>query len=398
MAGPLEGVRVLDFTHAMAGPFGTMVLADLGADVMLVSRTDETDGELRGLGPYVNGRSTYRFSVERGKRNLQIDLKNPEGREIALQLAEKSDIIAENFTPGTMDRLGLGYEVVSKSNPRLIYASCSGHGQTGPYAKQGAMDVVAQAMSGIMSITGEPDGRPMRIGASLGDSMGGTFLAMGVISALYEREKSGLGQRLDVAMVESLMYHLENAMVRYSTSGEVPTRIGPRHPLTSPFQPFETSDGWIVVGSVRDWDAFCVVIGREQLAHDPRFRRGQTRHENHAALEPILMEVFKEKPSAEWRQALEGTCIAAPLYNIAEAMNDPQIQARGAVIEMDMPGPEEVKVRLPNTPVRLSRTTPKVERPAGWVGEHTAEILQEVLGLSPERIQALERSGAVKCR
>jgi CoA:oxalate CoA-transferase len=375
-----------------------MILADLGAEVLLVTRTDETDGELRGMGPYVNGRSTYRFSVERGKKNLQLDLKHPEGRELALQLAEKSDVLAENFTPGTMDRLGLGYEAVSRRNPRLIYASCSGHGQTGPYATRGAVDVVAQAMSGLMSVTGEAEGRPMRTGASIGDTVGGTFLAMGVIAALYEREKSGLGQRLDVAMVESLMYNLENAMVRYSATGEIPGRIGPRHPLTTPFQPFETADGWIIVASVRDWEAFCVVIGREQLAKDPRFRGGRNRHAHHAELEPLLIEVFKEKRSAEWMELLEGTCIVAPLYNIAEAMRDPQIQARGAVVEMDMPGPEERRVVLPNNPVRLSRTAPKVDTPAGWVGEHTREVLETILGLTGERVRELEAAGAVRCR
>lgn len=398
MAGPLAGIRVLDFCHAMAGPFGTMILADLGAEVILVSKVDEEDGERRGQGPYINGRSTYRFSIERGKKNIQIDLKNPEGREVALSLLENCDVLAENFTPGTMDDLGLSYDVVSQRNPRLIYASVSGHGQTGPYARRGALDVVAQAMSGLMSITGESDGRPMRAGASFGDTLGGTYMAMSVLSALYEREKSGLGQRVDVAMVEAVMYNLENAIVRYSTTGEVPGRIGPRHPLTTPFQPFETADGWIVVASVRDWEAFCVVIDRSELATDPRFERGSVRHANHAEIEPLLIEAFKVKSSAEWMDLLPPVCIVAPLYDIRQAINDPQIKARGAVVEIDYPGPEEMKAKLPNTPIHLSRTNPKVEMPASFVGEDTYEVLEDILGLSADQVRGLEERGAVNSR
>ncbi|MBM3947230.1 MAG: CoA transferase, partial [SAR202 cluster bacterium] len=254
MPGPLVGVRVLDFTHALAGPFGTMTLADLGAEVIKVERPDLTEAT-RGLGPFVNGRSTYRFSLDRGKRSIQLDLKQPQGRDLALRLAEQSDVLAENFSPGTMDGLGLGYDAVRTRNPRIVYASCSGFGQTGPYAQRSAVDIIAQAMSGLMSVTGEPGGRPMRAGASIGDTIGGTYLAMGVIAALYERERSGRGQRLDISMVEGLLYHLENAIVRYSATGEVPSQVGARHPLITPFQPFKTADGWIVVASVRDWEA-----------------------------------------------------------------------------------------------------------------------------------------------
>jgi CoA:oxalate CoA-transferase len=398
MPGPLAGVRVLDFTHALAGPFGTMILADLGAEVILVSRMTERDDEKRGNGPFVNGRSTYRFSVERGKRNVQLDLKKPEGLELALRLAEKSDVLTENFSPGTMDRLGLGYEVVARRNPRLIYASCSGHGQTGPYAERGAVDIIAQAMSGLMSITGEPDGRPMRVGASYGDSLGGSYLAMGVLAALFERERSGLGQRLDIAMVESLLYHNENAIIRYSATGRVPGRIGPKHPLTTPFQPFETKDGWIVIAGTRDWQAFCVVIGHEELADDPRFVQGPVRNEHHAELEPILIEAFRARTSEEWFRLLDGICIAAPVYNIAEAIDDPQIQARGMIVELPVPGPEERRVRVPKVPVRLSRTMPVVDRPAPFVGEDTREVLEKVLALSAEEIAGLESGGVIRCR
>ena len=400
MAGPLEGVRVLDFTHALAGPFGTMILADLGAEVVQVSRVEERDNEDRGPGPHVHGRSTYRFSADRGKRNIQINLKDPRGVELGLRLAEQSDVLTENFTPGTLERLGLGYETVSGRNPRIIYASVSGHGQTGPYARRGAFDIIAQAMSGLMSITGERDGPPMRVGASFGDTMGGAYLAMGVISALYEREKSGRGQRLDVAMVEAVMYHLENAIIRYSVTGKAPERVGARHPLITPFQSFEASDGWIVVAGVRDWEGFCVVVGREDLSKDDRFGTGQLRNANHDVLEPMLAKAFKARGSDEWARLLEGIAIVAPIYDVAQAVDDQHIRERGAVIEMPMPleGAEPRTVLLPNTPVRLSRTSPRVGRPASWVGEDTVDVLTKVLGMSGAEVGELRRAGVVNAR
>ena len=397
MAGPLVGIRVLDFTHALAGPFGTMILADLGAEVINIQRVEDTD-ETRGNGPFVNGRSTYRFSIERGKKGIQLDLKKPEGRELALHLAERCDVLTENFSPGTMDRLGLGYEEVSARNPRIIYASCSGFGQTGPYASRGAVDVIAQAMSGLMSITGDPKGGPMRVGASIGDTLGGTYMSIGVISALYEREQSGVGQRLDVSMVESVFYNLENAIIRHSATGEVPGRIGTRHPLITPFQAFQTADGWMVVAGVRDWEAFCVVIDREELAADPRYQAGDGRTTHHAELEPLLIEAFLEKTTKEWLDLLEGICLANPVNSIPDAINDPHMRARGAVIEMAVPGPEDIKVLLPNSPVHLSRTSPKVENPAPSVGEHTRLVLKTILDMSPDEIARLEEAGVIKSK
>ena len=239
MAGPLEGVKIIDFTHWLAGPFGTMILCDLGAEVIHVERITATDTN-RGDGPYVNGISSYRYSLERGKKSIQVDLKDPTGLQIVKDLINKADVVTENFSVGVMEKLGLGYEQFEGTNPGLIYASCSGYGQTGPRAQQGAFDVIAQGFSGLMSITGEPDGRPMRVGTSVGDTFGGTYMALGILSALYERDRSGKGQRIDVSMVESVIYNLENAIIRYSITGQIPQRIGTRHPLITPFQTFET--------------------------------------------------------------------------------------------------------------------------------------------------------------
>ncbi|MBI4310659.1 MAG: CoA transferase [Chloroflexi bacterium] len=397
MAGPLAGVRVLDFTHALAGPFGTMILTDLGAEVINVERVTVAD-ETRGNEPFINGRSTYRFSIERGKKNIQVDLKRPEGLDIILRLADKCDVIAENFSPGTMDDLGIGYDVVSRRNPRIIFASCSGFGQWGPYSKRGALDVIAQAMSGFMSITGEPDGRPMRAGASIGDTLGGTFMAMGVISALYEREKSGLGQRIDVSMVESVIYNMENAIIRASV-GETPARIGPRHPLLTPFQSFPTRDGWIVICGVRDWEAFCLLLGLPELAHDQRFVNSRIRHQHHGELEPLMNEALKKKTTAEWLELLSEVTLAAPLYTVPEMMDDPHIQARGVIVTLPVPGPQEgVTVKVPNSPVRMSRTPPVVDKPGPAVGEHTREVLRDIVGMGQEEIERLERAGVVKSK
>jgi CoA:oxalate CoA-transferase len=375
-----------------------MILTDLGAEVINVERVTATD-ETRGAQPFINGRSTYRFSIERGKKNIQVDLKRPEGRDLVLRLADRCDVIAENFSPGTMDDLGLGYDVVSKRNPRLIFASCSGFGQWGPYSQRGALDVIAQAMSGFMSITGEPDGRPMRAGASIGDTLGGTFLAMGVISALYEREKSGLGQRLDVSMVESVIYNLENAIIRHSATGEVPGRIGPRHPLITPFQGFETRDGWMVICGVRDWEAFCHLVELPELAQDPRFADSRIRHEHHAQLEPLLMEALKKRTTSEWLELLADVTLAAPILSIAEMMNDPHIQARGTIVTLPVPGPKEgVTVKVPNSPVRLSRTPPAVDKPGPAVGEHTRQVLHDILGMGQAEIEGLEQAGVVKSK
>jgi len=397
MAGPLTGVRVLDFTHALAGPFGTMILTDLGAEVINVERVTVSD-ETRGNQPFINGRSTYRFSIERGKKNIQVDLKHPEGVDLILRLADKCDVIAENFSPGTMDDLGIGYDVVSQRNPRLIFASCSGFGQWGPYAKRGALDVIAQAMSGFMSITGEANGRPMRAGASIGDTLGGTYMALGIVSALYEREKSGLGQRIDVSMVESVIYNLENAIIRTSV-GDVPTRIGPRHPLLTPFQSFPTKDGWMVICGVRDWEAFCLLLDLPELAHDQRFVNSRIRHEHHAELEPLLNQALEKKSTLEWLELLADVSLVAPLYTILEMMNDPHIQARDVIVTLPVPGPKAgVTVKVPNSPVRMSRTAPVVNKPGPFVGEHTRQVLSDILGASPADIERLEKAGVVKSK
>lgn len=394
MVEPLEDIRVLDFTHALAGPFGTMVLADLGAEVISVERVDLTEAE-RGPGPYVNGRSTFRLSLDRGKRSVQIDLHRPEGVNLALRLAARSDILAENFTPGVMERLGLGYEAVRAGSPHIIYASLSGFGATGPNAGRGALDIIAQATSGLMSLTGEPDGPPLRAGASFGDSLGGVYLAVGVLAALHERERTGLGRRLDISMQESVLYHLENAVVRHSATGEAPGRTGSRHPFMTPFQAFETADGWIAVAGVRDWEGFCAVLDIWDLAQDPRFADNESRTEHHAALDPRLRAAFASRGTAEWLGLLEEICLAAPVQDIGRVVNDPHLRERGAILSLPVPGPEPRTVAVPRTPVRLDGDAPGPPDPAPALGEHTDDVLQRVLGLSWAEVVSLRQAGVI---
>ena len=395
MAGPLEGVKIIDFTHWLAGPFGTMILCDLGAEVIHVERITATDSN-RGDGPYVNGISSYRYSLERGKKSIQVDLKDPTGLQIVKDLINKADVVTENFSVGVMEKLGLGYEQFEGTNPGLIYASCSGYGQTGPRAQQGAFDVIAQGFSGVMSITGEPDGRPMRVGTSVGDTFGGTYMALGILSALYERDRSGKGQKIDVSMVESVIYNLENAIIRYSITGQIPQRIGTRHPLITPFQTFETANGYICIAGLRDWEAFCFILGLEELATDDRFNTGEKRTQNHGVLEPILTEALKKQTTQHWIEVLDGIAVSGPINNLEDMIEDPHIKARNSIVTLPVPGENEQQVKVSNTPVRLSRTPADVSKRAFVVGEHTKSILNEWLNYDDKTIIDLEEKGILK--
>jgi len=396
MPGALEGVRVLDLTWVLAGPFASMVLCDLGADVIKVERPPIGD-VARMTAPIVNGESCYFLSVNRGKRSIAIDLKNEAGRELFLRLAERVDVVMENFTPGTMDALGLGYDVLSPRNPRLIYAATSGFGQTGPDRLRPALDIIAQGMGGIMSITGEPGGPPVRPGTSLGDIAAGLFTAIGVLAALHERERSGRGQMVDVAMLDCQIAILENAFARYFATGEVPGPIGTRHPVATPFQAFPTRDGYMVLalswGVENQWELFCVTIGRTELVDDPRFDTGPLRTEHHAELEPILNEALRQKTTAEWVQDFDAIGLpCGPLNNVAEAAALPQVKAREMLVEVEHP--RIGRFPLPNTPVKLSRTPGGVRGPSPLLGQDADEVLRELLGLGDAEIRRLREAGA----
>ena len=397
MLGPLEGVRVLDLTWVLAGPFASMVLCDLGADVIKLERPPIGD-VARMTAPIVNGESCYFLSVNRGKRSIAVDLKNEAGRELFLRLVERVDVVMENFTPGTMEALGLGYDVLSRRNPRVIYAATSGFGQTGPDRLRPALDIIAQGMGGIMSITGEPGGPPVRPGASLGDIAAGLYMAIGVLAALHERERSGRGQMVDVAMLDCQISILENAFARYFATGEVPGPIGTRHPVATPFQAFPTRDGYIVLamswGVENQWELFCATIGRADLIDDERFDTGPLRTEHHAELEPILSEELRKRTTAEWVREFDAIGLpCGPLNNIAQAAALPQVKAREMLVEVEHP--RVGRFPLPNTPVKLSRTPGGVWGPSPDLGQHTDDVLRELLGLSEGEIARLREAGAI---
>ena len=289
MAGPLDGVKVLDLTRVLAGPYATMVLSDLGAEVIKVERPEGGD-MARGTGPFIDGQSSYFMSINRGKKSVILDFKDEGDKQTFLELLDHFDVLVENFVPGVMKRLGLDYEVLSKRHPRLIYAAVSGFGQWGPYTKRPALDIIVQAMGGIMSITGEPGRPPVRPGSSLGDITAGLFTTIGILSALHERDRSGVGQMIDVAMLDCQMAVLENAFARYFTTGEVPTPLGTRHPVTTPFQVYATSDGYVAlafVGGAKDqWPIFCALLDRVDLIDDERFTTSWNRTLNYEESEP----------------------------------------------------------------------------------------------------------------
>ena len=386
MSGPLEGIRILDFTWALSGPFATMQLRDLGAEVWKIELVGNNEGS-RGPGPVVKGINTYFFSVNRGKKSVMIDLKSPRGRELVLGLADRADVVTENFTPGTMRELGLDYQALSARNPALVYASLSGFGQTGPYTDRRAYDVIAQGLSGILSMTGHPDGPPARVGYSIGDLAAGLYAALGIAAALVERNRSGKGQYIDVAMLDAQVNLLENAVIRYFATGESPTRLGTRHPLITPFQAFPTQDGYVVIAQAEDWPAFCRALGREELAADERFVDNRRRTANHAALELVLNEVFAASTKADWIARLNQVCLIAPLNSVGEMVEDPQVRAREMIV--DLPAWNGEIFRVSSSPLKLSRTPAQVTEGADRPGGHTEAVLRDELGLSEEVIAHL---------
>ena len=396
MPGPLDGLRILDFTWALAGPYGSMILTDLGADVIKVEPAG-IDEQRRGAGPYVHGVSTYFFSVNRGKKSLTLDLKTTEAVQIVRDLIDPAngaiDVLTENFRPGAMERLGLGYGELSALNPRLIYASTSGFGHTGPYRNRPAVDVIVQGMGGVMSITGHPGGPPTRPGYSIGDMAGGMYTAIGLLAALHERQASGLGQHVDVAMLDSQVALLENAVVRTANTDEVPGPIGTRHPLVTPFQALPTADGHCVVAGVKDWQLFCAKIDRLDLLDDPRFQTNADRTAHHAEIEPILFEAFAKRTTAEWEAELEGVCICAPLNTLPDVIADPHIAERGMIAELSVADSGET-LKVSASPVQLSRTPAQLERGASAPAEHTAEILRSI-GRSEEEIAQLAEAEVI---
>ncbi|MBL3539367.1 CoA transferase, partial [Aminivibrio sp.] len=322
---PLEGLVVLDMTRVLAGPFAAMMFADLGAEVIKIERPDGGD-DTRAYPPFQKGESAYFMSLNRGKKSVTLNLKHEKGKEILKSLARKSDILIENFKPGTMDKLGLGYEDLRKVNPRLIYAASSGFGQTGPYSSRPAYDLIIQGMGGMMSVTGPDEHTPTKVGSSVADIFAGLFTVIGVLSAVNARNRTGRGQLVDVAMLDCMVAVLENAVSRYLVSGEIPRPIGNRHPSISPFTTLATSDGAmnIAVGNDEIWKRMCAVLGMEEYVNDPRFVDNPARVENFHALKEILEERTMKNTSEHWLAEFEKAHVpSGPINDIAHVVNDP---------------------------------------------------------------------------
>ncbi len=400
MARPLEGVTILDLTWLLAGPFASMVLCDLGADVIKVERPPNGD-IARTTSPYQNGWSAYFFSINRGKRSIGIDLRHPAGTELFRRLVPTVDVVMENFTPGTMEKLGLGYDSLAPLNPRLIFASTSGFGQTGPYRDRPALDIIVQAMAGVMSITGEPGGRPVRPGVSYGDIVAGRFTAISILAALRERERSGRGQAIDISMLDCQVSVLENAIMRYFVTGQVPGPLGTRHPSATPFQAFATADGYIVValgfGDENQWHLLCAILGLTQLIDDPRFETGPRRTARHAELEPLLQAAFLRRTAREWLDDLLPAGLpCGPLNTIAQAVEDPHVRSRGLIQEVSHPVAGAIPIA--NTPFRFSRSQSGIRGAPPSLGQDTTAVLQQLLGMARAEVESLESEGAVATR
>lgn len=395
MAGPLDGMKVLDLTRVLAGPYATMLLGDLGAEVIKIEQPGTGD-ESRNFGPFKNGFSLYFVSVNRGKQSVTLNLKTERGQAILKQLLKQTDILVENFRPGTMKKLGLDYDTLKGEHPSLIYAACSGFGQTGPYAQQGAYDMIIQGMGGIISITGEPDGPPVRVGTSISDITAALFTTIGVLSALHHRNRTGSGQFVDVAMLDSLVAVLENAVVRYFATGEAPKPLGARHPAITPFEAFASADGHVIIALGNDtlWAKFCEHVDRHELISDERFRTNADRTENHSELFPILSEIMSQRPTDDWIDALGAIGVpCGPINAMDKVVSHPQVQAREMItrIAHDITG----EVEVPGVPIKLSETPGNVDAPAPSLGEHTTKVLTDLLKMSADEVEQLRRDGVI---
>jgi len=395
MDKPLKGIRVLDLGHVLAMPTCTMQLADLGAEVIKIERPGIGD-DSRYFGPFKNKESAYFISINRNKKSITLDLKKDQGKKIFKDLVKISDVVTENYRPNTMQKLGLGYETLKVINPQIIYASICGFGHKTVYPGRPGYDVIAQATGGIMAITGQADSPPTRVGSSIGDIFSGSFATIGILAALRVKEKTGLGQQVDISMMDAVVSVLENAVVRYTVTGEIPHRTGSAHPSIAPFDVFEAQDGWFVIGVGNDmlWEKFCKAVNKTDLLNDSRFTTNPKRSENYKELKPIIAEWSKEKTVEEILNILINAGVPVGEVNtIDKIIDDPNIKLREMIVEVEHP--LAGKVKITDTPIKLSLTPGKVEKASPLLGEHTEEILKELLGFPEEEINSLKKEGVV---
>ncbi|MHB8090720.1 MAG: CaiB/BaiF CoA transferase family protein [Syntrophales bacterium] len=389
---PLTGLKVLDLTRVVSGPFCTMLLADLGADVIKIEAPEGDPSRVTGI--MGKGENPYFVNLNRNKRAITVDMKKPEGKEIIRRLAEKADIVVENFRPGVMDRLGLGYKELSALNPSLIYAAISGFGKSGPYKDRPAFDFIAQAMSGFMSLNGNEQMPPLRVGVPISDTIAGLYAAFGILAALREREKSGRGQEIQTAMVDGLISMFTFASSAYFATGELPPRNGNDHMVVSPYGLFDAADGPVAIApsAEKNWLQLCAALKRDDLPTDPRFDTQQKRRQNRSEINEIIQGIIATKKRDEWIELLNQAGVpCGPVNNLKQVFSDPQVLHQEMVIESAQPGGP---VKMPGFPVKFSRTSARLHKPSPQIGENTVSVLRE-LGYPEAEIDALLNAGAV---
>jgi len=392
----LDGIRIADLSHVLAAPTASMILADLGAEVIHIEPPSGDDA--RQFGPFIEGQSAYFISINRNKKSVVIDLKKPEGKSILRDIIRVSDVVLENFKPTTMKGLGFSYEDCRGINEKIIYASISGFGHDAPpeYAEKPAYDMIAQAYSGLMSICGPEGGPPVRVGTSIGDIISGHQCAISILAAIRHRDRTGEGQRIDQSMVDGLFYILENALVRYTVSGDIPGPLGTMHPSITPFQAFPTNDSWIVVAVGNDsiWGRFCTVLEMPELIDNEQFKTNVLRTQNRDRLIPILEKTLKKRSTADWLGVLQSLDVpCSPIHSIEQIVRDPVVAHRQMLATVQQPGAGQVNIAA--SPFRMSVTPGQVYSHAPLLGEHSIEVLRDVLKYSEDSIRVLREQNVI---
>lgn len=397
MTLPLEGIRVLDLTRILTGPFCSMILADLGAEVIKIEIPRSGDDTRHWGPPFIGQESAYFLSINRNKKSLTLNLKKEKGRKILYKIAKKSDVLLENFRPGVTERLKVDFRTISQINPQIVYCSISSFGQTGPYRDRLAYDLVIQGMGGLMGITGEPNHAPVRIGVAIADIGAGMYAAIAVISAILAQKKTKKGQRIDISLLDGTVSWLTYMAANYFATGKAPKKMGSAHPNIVPYQCFQASDGkylTLAVGNDSMWKNFCKAIAYERLINDERFSKNPKRVENRETLVNMLIKVFATRSRSEWLAALlKNDVPCGPVYTLDEIFTDAQVLHRNMVLEMDHP--KAGKIKQIGIPMKLSEMSSRVDIAPPLLGQHNKEILGSLLKLSEKEIKRLEREGVI---